>query len=274
MIKYIEIPKNCPFCGAPLEIKQEYESKVLYCTNINCSSRFINYLDHIFGTKGLDIKGISQATLQKLIDWGWVKEPQDIFHLNQYAKEWINKDGFGTKSVERILDSISEGSKNVELWRVLAAAGIPNVGTSTAKMLANRFLTYSDFRTAVSTNFDFTNLQDIGDATAHFIKQFNYADIDKVVANLTIKNSNNQETNPKLTKTFVITGKLKNGNRNWLKNKIEQAGGKVTDSISSKTDYLINNDINSVSSKNIKAKQLNIPIITEDETLEMLKNDS
>lgn len=268
--KIIHIPTICPVCGEPLEVKYINETKSLYCSNDKCPSRYVNVLEHFYGEKGLNIKGISKMTMQKLIDWGWLQRPVDLFSLKDHKIEWSRKSGFGVKSVERILNSIEMNSKEVPVWRVISAAGIPQIGTTAAKQLANYFKTWKDFRLAIENKFDFTSLPNFGDVADYEIKNFNYLDIDEIAKHLTFEAAPANTDRGNLNKTFVITGKLQGGNRDWLKNKIEEAGGKVTGSVSSKTDYLINNDINSTSSKNQKAKALNIPIITENEVLKML----
>ena len=211
-------------------------------------------------------------TMQKLIDWGWLHSPVDLFYLNEHKVEWSKKPGFGVKSVERILNSIETSIENVPVWRCISAAGIPQIGTTASKQLAKYFKTWKAFREAVDNRFDFTQLPDFGEVADYEIKHFDFTDIDAIAGHLTFEEMavpvvSNQM---RLDKTFVITGKLKGGNRDWLKNKIETAGGKVAGSVSSKTDYLINNDINSTSSKNLKAKSLNIPIITEEEALKII----
>ena len=268
----INIPTECPYCGEPTIIKQENESKVLYCTNPNCSGKIINKLDHFCGKKGLDIKGISKATLEKLIDWNWVSCFKDIYRLQEHKKEWSTKEGFGEKSVQNILDSI-EKSRNNDLWRVIAAAGIPNVGSVAAKQLANYFKTYAKFRSAVEEDFDFTELPDFGEITAETLLNFDYTEIDDVVFYAIHCNPVEEQSSNALEGiSFCITGKLNNfKNRNELKEKISSLGGKVTDSVSSKTNYLINNDIESNSSKNKAAKALYIPIITEEDFLDMIE---
>ena len=271
-VPLIQIPTKCPYCGEPTEIKQENESKVLYCTNPNCSGKLINKLDHFCGKKGLDIKGISKATLEKLIDWNWVSCFKDIYRLQEHKKEWSIKEGFGEKSVQNILDSI-EKSRNNDLWRVIAAAGIPNVGSVAAKQLANYFKTYAKFRSAVEEDFDFTELPDFGEVTAETLLNFDYTEIDDVVFYAIHCNPVEEQSSNALEGiSFCITGKLNNfKNRNELKEKISSLGGKVTDSVSSKTNYLINNDIESNSSKNKAAKALHIPIITEEDFLDMIE---
>lgn len=272
--KELKIPTICPFCGEPLVIKneRESESEILYCPNEKCPSRYVNILDHIYGKNGLDIKGISKMTIQKLIDWGWLQHPVDLLYLNEHKAEWSRKPGFGVKSVERVLDSIETSIKSVPVWRCISAAGIPQVGITASKQLAKRFVSWCSFRKAVTDNFDFTQLPDFGEVADYEIKHFDFTDIDAIADNLTFDYGTApvESDRANLNKTFVITGKLKGGNREWLKDKIEAVGGKVASSVSTKTDYLINNDINSTSSKNVKAKSLNIPIITENEVLKML----
>ena len=260
-----DVIETCPICHSEVEIRQDGIAEICYCTNPNCPGKIINKLDHFCGKKGLDIKGISKATLEKLIDWEWVSCFKDIYRLQEHKKEWINKEGFGEKSVQNILDSI-EKSRTNDLWRVIAAAGIPNIGVTAAKQLANYFKTYAKFRSAIEDDFDFTELPDFGEITSEALLNFDYTEIDDAVFYAITCNPIEEKQNKLDNITFCVTGKLHNfKNRTELKNLIESLGGKVTDSVSSKTNYLINNDINSTSSKNKTAKSLNIPILTEEE---------
>ena len=267
MIKYIEIPKNCPYCNTQLIIKKENNSEVLFCPNEQCESRLINRLEHFCGKKGLDIKGLSKATFQKLIDWEWLENLEGVFNLNQYRNEWIKKPGFGIASVDKILKSIEE-HKHTTLDAFISAIGIPLIGRAVAKDLINYFETYEDFRNAVNNDkYDFSILDNFGEEMNKSIKNFNYAEADRISKLLIFETPvvNNIQINDSLTgKTIVITGKLTTfKNRAELKAVIEAHGGKVSDSISSKTNVLINNDVNSSSSKNKAAKARNIPIISE-----------
>lgn len=265
-----DIIETCPICGSEIEIRQDGIAKICYCTNPNCSGKLVNRLDHFCGKKGLDIKGLSKATLEKLIDWNWVSCFKDIYRLQEHKKEWITKEGFGEKSVQNILDSI-ENSRQNDLWRVIAAAGIPNIGVTAAKQLANYFKTYAKFRSAIEEDFDFTELQDFGEITADTLLNFDYEEIDDVVFYAISCNPVEEKQNKLENITFCITGKLHDfKNRTELKNLIESLGGKATDSVSSKTNYLINNDINSTSSKNKTAKSLGVEIITEKDFLDMI----
>jgi DNA ligase (NAD+) len=265
---FLEIPKVCPYCGYPTEIKKDNDSEVLYCTNEQCESRLVNRLDHFCGKKGLDINGLSKATLGKFIEWGWVESIEDLYNIGtRFKQDFILKPGFGIKSVTKILNAI-EDSKHTTLDAFISAIGIPLIGKAVAKDLTNYFETYEDFRNAVNDkNYHFYDLDNFGEEMDRSLKNFNYAEADRISKLLFIEAPvvNNNQTNNNLSgKTIVITGKLTNfKNRAELKSVIESHGGKVVDSISAKTDILINNDINSTSSKNNAAKKRGIPIISE-----------
>ena len=263
-IKYIEIPSVCPICGWQTSIHKDNDSEVLFCDNPQCQGKLINIIDHMCGKKGLDIKGLSKTTIEKLINWDWIKNKKDIFELKRYKEEWIKKPGFGEKSVNNILESI-EKSKNTTLDKVIAAAGIPEIGVSVSKDLAKNYKSWNDFR----SEMDYSRIEGIGEVMNDNLLSFDYTEMDEIVEQYLIFEKNNaiintENENSKLKNLIiVITGKLNNGNREALKQKIESLGGKVTGSISNKTSLLINNDIESNSIKNQKAKELNIPIITE-----------
>ena len=265
------IPSICPICSGKTEIKQENESKVLYCTNPNCTGKLINRLDHFCGKKGLDIKGLSKATLEKLIDWDWLHTYKDIFLLNQYKEEWTQKSGFGILSVNNILNAI-EVSKNTSLDKVIAAAGIPEVGSRVAKDLAKHYDTWIDFRNET----DFIKYDGIGDIMNNNLLSFNYNDLDLDYTVNTFLNIQKEEkiendNSKKLENlTFCITGSVKLfKNRTELQSFIETNGGKAASSVTKNVNYLINNDVNSTSSKNIKAKELGIKIIDEQTFMDM-----
>lgn len=264
----IQIPKVCPYCGKPTTIKKDNDSEVLYCTNAQCEGRLVNRLDHFCGKKGLDINGLSKATLGKFIDYGWVDKIEDLYSIpSTYGTQLLQKPGFGNKSVAKIINAIEE-SKNTNLKSFISAISIPLIGQTAAKDLALFFDTYEDFRAAVDDKeFSFAILDNFGEEMNNSLKNFNYEEADRLSKILTIQPyvvNNNSQNNSLTGKTIVITGKLTNfKNRNELKAVIEEHGGKVTGSISSKTDILINNDVNSTSSKNKTAKDLNIPILSE-----------
>ena len=268
-------PEVCPICLGETEIcTSDSGTQELYCSNPQCSGKLINRLDHFCGKKGLDIKGLSKATLEKLIDWGWVHFITDLFFLPAYREEWIAKPGFGVKSVDKILAAIKE-AQTTTLEQYISAWGIPLIGRTYARELANTFGDYESFRESIKNYFDFESLDGFGPEKHDAIMNFNYAEADYLVDRGTIRFKEKEAPlensgNALEGNTFCVTGKIKHWkNRDELSAAIAAAGGKVTSSVSSKTNYLVNNDINSTSSKNLKAKELNIPIITEEELLAM-----
>lgn len=263
----INIPAVCPICGEPTIIKGENGVRVLYCSNPNCEGKLINRLDHFFGKKGLDAKGLSKATFEKLINWGWIENIKDVFKLKEHKKEWEKMQGFGEKSVEKILQAI-EDCKSCSLDAVISAAGIPLIGRTVGKDLSKRFGSYSEFREAVESGFDFTSFSGYGWEMHKAISDFDYSELDYIVDNyLQIKENVKEDNELKLKDlTFCVTGKVHIWkNRDSLSAFIESLGGKVTGSVSKNTNYLINNDINSTSAKNKKAQELDIPILSEED---------
>lgn len=272
----IEIPKTCPICGENTFIYKDNNSEVLYCNNPNCSGKLLNRFKHFVGKKGLDIKGISEATIEKLMDWGWLNTYQDIFLLKEYREQWIKKPGFGVASVDKILNAIEETKENVTLDKIIAAAGIPEIGSRVAKDLAQHYETWADFR--AETNF--LQYDGIGEVMNNNILTFDYDDLNlDYTVNLYLRIKKKEitkiENNTSIEgKVFCITGSLnKDGhfkNRATLQADIESRGGKVVSSMSSKVDYLINNNINSTSSKNKAAIAAQKPIITEEDYLKLI----
>lgn len=260
------IPDICPICGHPTAIN---DSEQLYCANPDCEGKFLNKLDHFFGKKGLDVKGISKATFEKLIDWGWVENILAVFNLRDFDILWMNKPGFGRKSVEKILDTLDESRMHCPLNKFLCAIGIPQIGTTASKQLADYFGSYTQFREAVNNNFDFTTLPDFGYITAESILHFDYTEADqlsKIINIEYVKNEINNDNGKLKGLKIVITGNLKKyKNRDELSQIIAAAGGKVVSSVTKETNILINNNPNSTSTKNIAAKKLNIPILSEEE---------
>lgn len=271
-------PTICPICGGETKIVKENDSEILYCINDQCQGKLLNQLDHFVGKKGLDIKGISKATIEKLIDWGWLNTYQDFFILKQHREQWIKKPGFGPLSVDKILNSIEEGKKT-SLEKVIAAAGIPGIGMRMAKDLAEHYNSWSDFRAET----DFLKYDGIGEVMNNNILTFDYDNLNlDYTINLFLKVKDKEEKEENIItnnnsslegKTFCITGSLnKNGvfkTRAVLQNDIESKGGKVVSSMSNKVNYLINNDSTSQSAKNKAAIAAGIPIITEEEYLKM-----
>ena len=273
-INYDALIKNtcCPVCGGSLEVKDNDGVITIWCGNRECPGKLAQQIDHYCSKKGLDIKGISRATIEKLIDWDWVENIEDIYRLHTYQMEWMDKPGFGKASVFKILDAIDNSKNNVDLSAFIAALGIPLVGKVVAKELCKYYPTWDEFRASVGG--DWTAFDGIGPEISKAINSFDFSEADHITSNFlsfkeieqtTVNNNNNISE-----KVFVVTGKLKSfKNRDELKKDIESFGGKVTDSISSKTNYLINNDIESTSSKNKKAKELGIPIISEEDYIKL-----
>ena len=274
MIPPIQIPTSCPYCGGDVEIRKDNDSEVLYCINPSCNGKLINRLDHFCNKKGLDIKGLSKITLEKLINYGWLNNIEDIFKLEEHKTEWANKPGFGTVSVNKILNAI-ESSKKSPTSKFICAIGIPLIGKVASEALAKKFGNYKTFREAINRNSqELYEIPGIGEVMIQTLLNYDFTEADSIFDKY-IKEMRPVvfiSVSKKLEgKTFVITGKLKTfKNRNEIKSAIEKEGGKVTDSVSSKTNYLINNDVESTSSKNLKAKQLNIPIITEEDFLKLI----
>lgn len=263
---------KCPICSAQLELNNNDGVLTLYCPNESCDGKVLNKLDHFCGKKGLDIKGISKATFEKLMDWGWVENISDIFTLKSHRDEWIKKDGFGVKSVDKILDAIDAVAQNCNLVAYISSLGIPLIGQSVAKDLAKVFATYEDFRAAVAADYDFSKLPNFGYEKTQALLNYDYHLADIVRKYLNLTNEIDKPMSRSLEGlTFVITGKNSLfKNRTELKAFIEKNGGRLVDSVSSKTSYLINNDINATTGKNKTAKSLGIPIITEQQFKELL----
>lgn len=272
----IEAPSLCPVCGFPTEIQKDNDSEVLICTNPCCKTKLIKRLTHFVSRKGMDIDGLSEETLTKFVEWGWIKDLCDVYNLTPHYPELERMSGFGARSVKKMQDAI-ENSKSVELDHFIAALSIPGVGTSQAKELAKKFKTWEAFENAGCGSFDFSKLDNFGEVANK--KIHNWFDIiyqedhiPQLVRNLHFINSNTEGDNRLSGMTFVITGALTHfANRDELKKELESHGAKVVGTISNKTSYLINNDINSTSSKNLKAIKLGIPIITENDLVSMIQ---
>ena len=255
--KMLDMPTVCPVCGGNVIEQANGDSVFLVCINPACNGKLINRLDHFCGKKGLDIKGLSKATLEKLIDWGWVLSISDLFKVKDYRLEWIQKPGFGQKSVDKILSAIST-SAQCDQAHFISSLGIPLIGATVSKELIKHFETYQDLRNAVKDGFEFYTLPNFGAEMHKSLHSFNWDEADSMVQdqmiqfNIPKEEAEVETSNKNLAgKVFVITGKVTHfKNRDALKAKIESLGGKVTGSISKKTDYLINNDKNSTSTKN------------------------
>lgn len=270
----LEIPSKCPVCGGETEIVSEYDTKVLYCKNPECAAKKIKSLAHFVSRDALNIDGLSEATLEKFINAGIIYSFVDIFNLNNHEEIIIHMDGFGERSYERLIEAINT-SRNTTPARLLYGLGIPNIGLSNAKLIAKHC--HNKWGTMQNISYDdLIKIDGIGEVMARSYVEYFNDDINKIrICRLLDKldfDESFEDVGDALSgKAFVITGNLIHyENRNDLKAEIEKAGGKVAGSVSKKTDYLINNDVASSSSKNKKAKELNIPIITEEEFIEML----
>ncbi len=272
----IHIPTTCPICGGDTKRHESEvsDTEVLICTNPNCPGKLINQLDHYCGKKGLDIKGLSKKTLEKLIEWNWVEKLRDLYTLKDHREEWIQKSGFGIASVDKILKSIEKNSNEVKLASYISALGIPLIGQSVSQELVKHIKTYDDFRDKVKNHFDFSEYDNIAENKTEYIYNFDYTEADYIVNNGLVTFADEYtmvygyiETLKE--QTIVITGTLNSyKNRDEMATAIVNHGGKVAGSVSTRTSILINNDINSNSAKNKKAKELNIPILTEEEFIE------
>ena len=280
-VSYINIPDKCPICGQPTKIVKDNNSEVLVCTNDNCNGKLLGKLSHAVSRDTLNIDGLSEATIEKFINLGWLNSIKDIYYLSAHENEMKTLDGFGKKSVDKLLASI-EKSRKTSLERFLYSLSIPLLGKSASMMIADSvdydFDVFIDKMTIKGAEY-FRYLPGVGDSLISSLNAYwknHCSDILQLANEFTFetqKSIMSETTNELENKTFVITGSVNHyQNRDALKADIEAHGGKVVGSISSKVNYLINNDINSTSSKNQKAKSLNIPIISEDEFLSMLNN--
>lgn len=266
----IEVPKSCPVCGGDTIIKNDNDIKTLYCINDECLAKQIKSFTHFVSRDALNVEGLSEATIEKLIAKGLVKELADIFHLDRYKDIITRMEGFGEKSFSNLINSINKARKTTAA-RLLYSFGITNIGLSNAKIISRKF--DDDWSKIQNATFDqLIEISGIGDIMARSYVEF-FADEKKKTIVEDVLKEVEIEVSTKVSSeqifenyTFVITGSVDHfKNRDELKAAIEERGGKVTGSVTSKTNYLINNDNLSNSSKNKKAKELGIEIITEEE---------
>ena len=254
----IQIPTVCPRCGGATRIEKKYNTEVLVCTNPDCGAKIEGKLLHFIGAHGLDIESMSTATVRDLIKVGWLTKMSDIFKLKDHRDEWVHMKGYGEGSVDKILEGIPT---SLELWKIIASAGIPNVEKQTANILADTFTTWDDFMNAINTKYDFTKINGIGATTAKVIAEFNYSEINDVLNYITVKQ---KVVGGKLDNmSFCITGSLSMKREDMIKI-IEANGGKIA-GVNKNLTYLICNDKTSTSGKSKKAKDLGIKVITEEE---------
>lgn len=266
----VEIPSVCPVCGVPTEIRQINEVQSLYCVNDDCAAKRIKAFTLFVSRDALNMDGLSEATLEKFIDHGFVREYADLFHLDRYSEAITELEGFGEKSYRNLMESIDR-ARNTTLPRVIYGLGIANIGVANAKMLCRHF-DYDFERMRTAEVEELSVIEGVGGviATAFYDYMHDEENLERVrrlLEELTVETPVVDAEEQTLTgKVFVITGSLEHyGSRSELKDVIEEKGGKVTGSVTSKTDCLINNDSKSASAKNKKARELGIPIVTEEE---------
>lgn len=268
----IDIPSKCPVCDGETEIRNENGVKTLYCKNPECTAKQIKLYTLFVTRNAMNIDGLSEETLEKFIDAGYIKEFADIYHLDRFKAEIVETPGFGEKSYEKIIESV-ENSRECELHALIFGLGIPQVGVANAKMIC-KALDYDLDKVRNASIEELIAIDGVGDVMATKFREYfddkkHARELDNLLKEVKIKahEQSNLEQNMEGL-VFVVTGSVeKFENRDAVKAYIEARGGKVTNSVTSKTDYLINNDVNSTSSKNKKAKELGKEILTEEEFL-------
>lgn len=273
-----DIPAECPVCHGKTEIRQINDTKALYCTNEACGAKHLKSFSLFVSRNALNVDGLSEMTLEKFIAKGFINSYTDIFHLDRYAEEIKTMEGFGEKSYRNLQKSIDE-ARETTLPKLLYGLGIANIGLANAKLICKEFH-YDIEKLIALTEEDLNSIAGIGPVIAkvyveYFADEKHVAELRSLLEELHIPEEQvNTEAQIFEGKTFVITGSVIHfANRDAVKEVIESKGGKVTGSVTAKTHYLINNDVNSTSSKNRKAKEIGIPIITEEEFIQMLEGE-
>lgn len=273
-----DIPKICPVCGGKTEIRSLNDVKSLYCTNPECQAKKIKSFDLFVSRDALNIDGLSEMTLEKFIAAGFIHEFDDIFHLDRHRDAIVTMEGFGEKSYENLIAAAKTAS-HTTLPRLIFGLGIAGIGLANAKVICRHF----DFNLDAMRKADAEELcaiDGIGGVLAdawvtYFKNDKNNEILDHLLADLTFTNEARSEEQTLAGKTFVITGSVEHfANRKELQEKIESLGGKAAGSVSAKTSYLINNDVTSNSSKNKKARELGIPILSEEDFLKMIGEEN
>ena len=273
-----ELPTKCPCCNGDVEIHNENGSKTLHCINPDCSAKLLSKLVHAVSRNALNIDGLSEATIEKFISLGWLSSIADIYKLRDHADELMELDGFGRTSINNLMLAIDK-STNTTLDRFIYALSIPNIGRTASKAISKHY--NGDFDKFIEdTEFmDWTKLDDFGDMMDYQMNHYflnNKPEVRELAKLFVFEKPKAVVTTDNIKdlsgKTFVITGSLEHfTNREEAKERIELLGGKVSGSVSAKTSYLVNNDVNSTSGKNKKAKELGIPIISEMQLLQMIE---
>jgi DNA ligase (NAD+) len=272
----LAIPAACPVCGGQTTIRKENDAETLYCTNPDCAAKKIKAFTLFVSRDALGIDGLSEATLEKFISRGFLHRFGDIYELGAHREAMIEMEGFGEKSFDNLMESI-ERSKKTSLAKVLYGLGIANIGLSNARLICRHF---DDDLEAIlaAPREEIASISGIGPVIAkslsdYFEKKENREQLMELLAHLDIEKEERPAAQPFDGKIFVITGSVAHfANRSEAKAYIESLGGKVTGSVTSKTSYLVNNDTTSNSSKNKKAKELGIPILSEEDLLALAES--
>jgi len=269
----LSIPATCPVCGGETRIQNMNDTETLYCTNPECAAKKIKSFTLFVSRDALNMEGLSEATLEKFISMGFIHEYADLFHLAEHRDAIVDMEGFGEKSYANLVDSI-EKARNTTLPRLIYGLGIANIGLVNAKMLCRHF-DYDMDALQSAKEEELSDIEGVGDVIAGAFVSYmnnpaNREKIDHLLPELHLEKPESSTENQNLAGlSFVVTGTLNSfENRNALKEEIEKRGGKVTGSVTSKTECLINNDVTSSSSKNKKAKELNVPILSEEDFLQ------
>lgn len=273
----LKVPDKCPVCGGTAEIRQNIDVKYLYCTNMNCAAKHIKKFTHFVSRDAMNIEGLSEATIEKFVAEGLVKEYADLYRLAEHRDRIVSMEGFGEKSFENLMKSVDQSRKTTAV-RLLYGLGIPNIGLSNARLICRRF--EHDWSRIESAALEqLTEISGIGDVMADaFVRYFSDDENRRAVSSILEEvelEKPESAANAQLLgdMTFVVTGSLERfTNRKELAELIERMGGKVSGSVSARTSYLINNDITSNSTKNKTAKELGVPIITEAQFLDWIEN--
>ena len=269
----LKIPESCPACGETTVLQDINGVQSLYCMNAECSAKQIKGFSHFVSRNAMNIDGLSDATLEKFIAHGFLKKLPDIFHLEKYRDEIVGMEGFGEKSYDNLITSI-ESARKVPMAKFIYSLGISGIGLANAKVITAYFGQDFDKITKASEE-ELTAVEGIGEVLAKAFYDFFHTEermivVQELLAEIIFEKEETAGEQVLEGKTFVITGSLeKFANRNELKEYIEKSGGKVTGSVSKNTDYLINNDVMSGSSKNKKAKELGIPILSEEDFIRL-----
>lgn len=269
----IEIPRTCPVCGGETRVRQMNDAKSLYCTNPECQAKRIKAFALLTSRDALNVEGLSEATLEKFIARGFIHKYTDIFHLDRYQEEIQSMEGFGEKSYANLIQSI-EKARETTLPKVIYSLGIAGVGLANAKLIC-RESDYDVTKLMNATEEELSEIAGVGPVIAKAFTEYFSSEEKKqafleLMQELKIQEEPRNEEQQFAGMNFVITGSVNYfANRNEVKELIEQRGGKVTGSVTGKTNYLINNDVNSTSSKNKKARELKVPIISEEEFMKL-----